>query len=132
MSDINHNIRGEYLVDNHGYLQKRMPRRENIKFIANYIFANPCCGANECRKAMLQWRGFKLCDESRGQYASYFYDRYHFQWYHSKIYSFIHGDDRKKRMVLATQGLSLIDRSFQERLKNWDKSPRVELFSKKA
>ena len=65
-------IRGKYLVCNYGHLYERIPRGENIEFIANYIFANPGCIPNECRKALLQWRGFKQCDESRGQYASYF------------------------------------------------------------
>ena len=87
MKFINRDIRGKYLVDNSGILRERMPRGENIRFIANYVFANPCVGANECRRALLQWRGFKQCDDSRGQYASYFYDRYHYKWYHSKVWS---------------------------------------------
>ena len=129
---INKDIRGEYLVDNFGTLRKRMPRGENIRFIANYVFANPCTGANECRRALLQWRGFKQCDESRGQYASYFYDRYHYKWYHSKIWDLIKDKGDKKRMVLNVGGMQLIDSDFQQRLKDWKREPRAELFSKKT
>ena len=89
MKWLNRDIRGKYLDDNSGILRERMPRGENFRFIANYVFANPCVGANECRRALLQWRGFKQCDDSRGQYASYFYDRYHYKWYHSKIWNFM-------------------------------------------
>lgn len=125
--EFNSAIRGTYLIDNQETFHSRMPRKENIKFIANYVFANPGCGANECRRALLRWRGFKECDKSRGQYASYFYDFYHYKWYHHKLYSVVKGHDNKKRMVITTQAMSLIDRGFQDKLKKWDKKPRVRI-----
>ena len=135
-------IRGKYLIDNSGILRERMPRGENIRFIANYIFANPCVGANECRRALLQWRGFKQCDDSRGQYASYFYDYYAKKWYHNKRWTHIKDDKGKHRMILTSEGLSLVDDELQKSLKEWDGSsrdivdlegvPYDELFSKKS
>ena len=142
MKWINKEIRGKYLVDNSGILRERMPRGENIRFIVNYIFANPCVGANECRRALLQWRGFKQCDDSRGQYASYFYDRYANKWWHHKRWGFIQDDKGKSRMILNPQGLLLVDETLQKSLREWDQSPREivdlegikydELFSKKS
>ena len=135
-------IRGKYLIDNSGILRERMPRGENIRFIANYIFANPCVGANECRRALLQWRGFRQCDDSRGQYASYFYDYYAKKWYHNKRWKHIKDDKGKHRMILTPEGLTLVDDELQENLKKWDGSsrgivdleglPYDELFSKKS
>jgi len=142
MKWINKDIRGKYLVDNSGILRERMPRGENIRFIANYVFANPCVGANECRRALLQWRGFRQCDDSRGQYASYFYDHYHYKWYHSKVWNFMKDERGKRRMVINPGGLALIDDELQQRLKKWDMNPRQiinlegasydKLFSKKS
>lgn len=120
-------IRSDYLYDNSEQLKMVMPRGENIVFIANYIFANPCVIANKCRRALLQWRGFKQCDESRGQYASYFYDYYATKYQHSKRWGFIRDRRGNKRMVLKTAGLLLIDDDLQKRLKQWDQTPRETL-----
>ena len=61
-----------------------------------------------------------------------FYDHYHYKWYHHKVWDLIKDKDGKKRMVLNLGGMKLIDSSFQQRLKDWKREPRTELFSKKT
>ncbi len=124
---VRREIRGDYLYDNSERQKKKMPRGENIVFIVNYIFANPCVVANECRRALLQWRGFHQCDESRGQYASYFYDYYAYKYHHSKRWGFVKDERGNKRMFLKPAALMLIDNDLQQRIKQWCKSPRAEL-----
>ena len=100
-----------------------MKRGENYIWIANYLFLNPCITAANCRKALLLWRGYEVSDRSRGQYASYFYDRWSYKWYYKKYWSFIK-QEKNKLMQLTSMGMSLIDKQLQDRMKSWDHVPR--------
>ena len=118
----NTDLRGTFLVDNNGRLQTKMGRGENREWIINYLFANPCAGVGECRRALLKWRGFKNCDESRGQYCSYFYDHYSHKWYHQKYWSKFKDKNGKIRAQLTTLGLSHVDVNFAAELEDWIKN----------
>lgn len=118
----NTDLRGTFLIDNKGRLQMKMRRGENIQWIINYLFANPCAGVGECRRALLKWRGFKNCDESRGQYCSYFYDRYSHKWYHHKYWSKFKDKNGKIRAQLTTEGLAHVDISFANEIRDWVKN----------
>lgn len=116
-------IRGTFVVNNKEALVIRMKRGENYKWIANYLFANPCITAGSCRRALLLWRGYNINDRSRGQYASYFYDRWSYQWYYEKYWSFFNKGNNKI-MQLTPLGMSLFDEELQFRIKNWNRTPR--------
>ena len=116
--------RGTFLVDNKGLLCQKMKRRENIKWIANYLFVNPCAKVSQCRKDLLLWRGIDVNDSSRGTYCFYFYDKWSYDWYFKKYWEYING--KVKRMHLTTEGLSLYDRDLSERIIAWNKEPRIK------
>jgi hypothetical protein len=121
-SHFNSSIRGTFLVDNSGKLQTRVKRGENIQFIVNYLFSNPCAGLNDCRKALMKWRGIKNCDASRGQYASYFYDFYSYKWYHEKKWTVFKDKNGKKRAKLTVLGMSMVDLIEAKKINDWLKS----------
>lgn len=114
---VDDHIRGTFLVDNSGRLQTRIPRGENISFIVNYLYSNPCSRLSDCRRALLLWRGIKLCDQSRGQYASYFYDRYAHKWWYEKRWQKIVDKNGKKRALLTPLGMSMVDLEFARKIK---------------
>ena len=113
---VSESIRGTFLVDNSGKLQLRIPRGENIVFIASYIYSNPCCKVGDCRRALLQWRGIKVCDQSRGQYNSYFYDYWSYKWYHHKNWSKIKDSSGKQRLQLTSNGMGLVDLDLADKI----------------
>ena len=120
----NSKIRGTFIIDNNRQLKKKVRKGENIDWIINYVFCNPGIGANQCRKALCRWRGIRVCDASRGQYASYFYDYYAIEWYHkqhwtSRVFSDL---DNRKRLLLTTKGLGRVDQQMVNRIKKWDNS----------
>lgn len=119
----NFDIRGTYLVDNDDSLRLRVPRGQNKDFILSYLFVSPACRLSEVRKALLMWRGIKVCDDSRGIYASYFYDYYHHKWYHKKYWTKIRDSNDKDRAVLTTFGMSNVNMKLVESIRKWKESP---------
>jgi hypothetical protein len=117
----NVDIRGTFLVDNQGRLQTKMKRNENKEWIINYLYANPCAGLNECRKALLKWRGIRDCDDSRGQYSSYFYDHYCYKWYHKKDWVKFKDSKGKLRARLTIAAMAKVDIDFANKLAAWNK-----------
>ena len=128
---INTNIRGTFLVDNSGNLRTKIPRKDNLKFISTYLYNNPCAKSSDVRRALLQWRGIRVNDESRGQYASYFYDRYCGVWYYNKLWQKIKPLKGLQgiRLNLTLEGMTYVDFQLSEKLKSFDfKKNRVMLF----
>ena len=114
-------IRGKFILDNERNLVTRIKKGENIKWIASYLYANPGVGAHECKRALLSWRGFKMCDQSRGQYASYFYDYYAKKWYFNKLWTVEKfNQDGPKKMILRSEGMGRVDLQLAEKIKQWD------------
>ena len=122
------NLRGTFVVDNDRKLVERIKRGDNIKWIIAFLYSNPCARAHECKRALLAWRGYEVSDRSRGQYASYFYDRYSQRWYYDKIWKVeCMPGDKKKRMVLTAHGMGLVDLSLSEKIAKWNKKPSVRI-----
>lgn len=120
--------RGTFLIDNSGRLKESMPRGENLRFIASYLHAFPCAKASDCRKALILWRGYVGGDDTRGIYASYFYDHYANKWWYSNRWQVVKDKETgKKRMMLMTGGLLLVDTNLSNKLKTWVPKQRVQI-----
>ena len=124
--------RGTFLVDNGGLLRTRVPRKDNIKFIASYLYSNPCSKSATIRKALLQWRGIRVSDKTRGQYTSYFYDFHHGKWYYKKLWEKIKPQKPMAygtRLNLTLEGMKYVDFELAEKLKVFDFTiDRVKFF----
>jgi hypothetical protein len=121
-------LRGSFVIDNDRNFVLRIARGDNIRWIASYLYVHPGVGANICRRDLLAWRGYELSDQSRGQYAAYFYDFYQTKWYHSKLWKCDYFDGaKKKKMVLTSKGMGTVDLELAKRIAKWDKRPAVRL-----
>jgi|TARA_R110001592_G_scaffold188358_2_gene433469 hypothetical protein len=126
-------LRGTFVIDNEENFRYKMKRGENISWIINYLFLNSCAPVVEVKSMLLLWRGYELSDRSRGQYSSYFYDRWSYKWYFKKYWTFIWNSDSKKRMQLTPLGMTMVDYELQNKIKNWDKLEREKInFRKKC
>lgn len=114
---INMKNRGTFVVDNKGRLQTKVKRGENLVFIASYLNVYPCSTAGEVRHAMMRWRGIACKDETRGQYASYFWDAYKHKWYYNKLWKKFKDESGKLRLNLRLEGMGLIDHKLCEEIK---------------
>ena len=124
-------LRGTFLIDNSGRFKESMPRKENLKFIASYLHAFPCAKVSDCKKALVLWRGYVGGDESRGIYASYFYDRYANKWWYNNRWKILKDKETgKKRMMLTADGLLLVDTKLSNELKTWVPKQRVQIVIK--
>tara|TARA_X000000950_G_scaffold288129_1_gene403469 strand:+ start:1119 stop:1502 length:384 start_codon:yes stop_codon:yes gene_type:complete len=83
----------------------------------NYLHVNPCAKLGACRRALMLWRGIKICADSRGHYNSYFYDRYANKWYHDKLWTKIIDSQGKKRALLTPLGMTYVDNAFAKKIK---------------
>jgi len=115
---VNMLARGTFVVDNSGRIQTKVKRGENLRFIASYLNVFPCSTAGDVRRALMGWRGIAFKDETRGQYASYFWDKYSYKWYYKKIWKRFKGDDGKLRLNLKLSGMHLVDHELCEKIKN--------------
>ena len=106
-------LRGTFVIDNEENFRYKMKRGENISWIINYLFLNSCAPVVEVKSMLLLWRGYELSDRSRGQYSSYFYDRWSYKWYFKKYWTFIWNSDSKKRMQLTPLGMTMVDYELQ-------------------
>ena len=129
---IDSSRRGTFLVDNTGRLKTTIPRGDNIRFIASYLYNNPCSKSADIRKALMLWRGVMVTDKSRGYYSSYFYDKYLGKWYYDKLFTKIRPFEgmRGIRLNLTIEGMQHVDLDLCDKLKNIDGElrPRTLLF----